>query len=215
MRAMKSNSITCVPTNIPPNTPVTVIDGEPGEVIIIDRCETADANCFYAGTWSNAPSLDAVAEGRSVLRFGHRGPAVEELQRFLNKYFPEGEPLDVDGCFGPETEARLQAFQKKMGIAVDGIVGEETMDAMERQVMRGLAVDPLFAGLPDELQQSALNLLEGTGSSQARRRLAEILMSDGFAALPPERQKLIIGSDGPEATYEMGRIMADARESMQ
>src|SRR5690606_23048269 len=34
--------------------------------------------------------------------------------------------LTVDGIFGPKTEARVKAFQKAMGIAVDGIVGPQT-----------------------------------------------------------------------------------------
>jgi len=213
---VKSNSVTCVPVDIPPNTPVTVIDAEPGSTILIDRCEDAEPkNCFYTGTWSRAPSLDAVAEGRSVLRFGHRGSSVEEVQRFLNQHLPEGGLLEVDGYFGPETEAKLQAFQKRQSIRVDGIVGQETSRAMADVVMRGLVVDQRFSSLPDEVQQSALNRLEETSSSQARRRLAEILISEGFAALPSDHQKLVLTSDGPEATMHMSRLMADARDSLQ
>ena len=107
--------------------------------------------------------------------------AVEKLQCFLNEYAPGGEPLEIDGHFGPKTEDRLREFQTKHGIGVDGIVGVETMDAMADVVLRGLMVDERFCGLPDELQRSALNLIEGTSSSQNKRVLAETLMTGGLA----------------------------------
>jgi hypothetical protein len=36
----------------------------------------------------------------------------------------------VDGVFGAQTERAVKAFQKRKGIAVDGVVGPETRDAM-------------------------------------------------------------------------------------
>jgi peptidoglycan hydrolase-like protein with peptidoglycan-binding domain len=183
-------------------------------LILIDRCENAAPNCFESSTWSRAPSLDAVAEGRSVLRFGHRGPAVRELQGFLNEYLPEGEPLAIDGYFGPETEGRLRRFQEKQSIAADGVVGIETMDAMADAAARGLMVDELFSRLPEELQRSALDVLEGTASSERRRVLAEILRSEGFLALTPERQELVLGSRDPRDTLEYARMMAEAKSAL-
>jgi hypothetical protein len=179
-----SNRITTteVCVRVPEDTPVEVVSFDPS-LVVIDRCEQAEPNCFYSGTWSRAPSLDAVAEGRSVLRFGHRGEAVEKLQSFLNDHLPEGEPLEVDGYFGPETEGRLRAFQAKHRIGVDGVVGVETMDTMADVVIRGLMVDERFESLPDELQRSALSILEGTASSESKRALAEKLLREGVGAL--------------------------------
>jgi murein L,D-transpeptidase YcbB/YkuD len=53
-----------------------------------------------------------------------RVPAVKVLQTQLQSH---GHPnLQVDGVYGPETQAVVEQFQKNHGLAVDGIVGPET-----------------------------------------------------------------------------------------
>jgi peptidoglycan hydrolase-like protein with peptidoglycan-binding domain len=62
-----------------------------------------------------------------TLRKGqHAGePPVERLQFMLN--FVKGtNDLDVDGIFGPKTEAAVRAFQQNENLSVDGIVGTQT-----------------------------------------------------------------------------------------
>ena len=59
-----------------------------------------------------------------LIRTGNRGDAVKELQTKLNALgYNCGS---VDGIFGSKTYAAVVAFQKAMGIGVDGIVGPET-----------------------------------------------------------------------------------------
>lgn len=54
-----------------------------------------------------------------------RGEDVRAIQQTLSdRVFGLG---DVDGVYGPKTEAAVKAFQKSMGIRVDGIVGPETL----------------------------------------------------------------------------------------
>jgi peptidoglycan hydrolase-like protein with peptidoglycan-binding domain len=60
-----------------------------------------------------------------TVRYGSRGPAVEELQQKLNQYGTT-PPLVVDGIFGPLTRAAVVAFQQENGLAADGIVGPLT-----------------------------------------------------------------------------------------
>lgn len=69
-----------------------------------------------------------------VLRQGqHEGePPVERLQSMLN--FVKGvNDLDVDGIFGPKTEAAVRAFQSDENLTVDGIVGRYTWSALLRR----------------------------------------------------------------------------------
>lgn len=57
------------------------------------------------------------------MRLGNSGEEVSKLQASLNKASFE---LDVDGIFGPDTQAAVQAFQKNNSLKVDGIVGPMT-----------------------------------------------------------------------------------------
>lgn len=62
-----------------------------------------------------------------ILKRGMISPQVKELQTQLNKF---GYNLAVDGSFGQATENAVKDFQKKKGLIVDGIVGEQTKKAL-------------------------------------------------------------------------------------
>lgn len=63
-----------------------------------------------------------------TIRKGSTGNAVTLLQHLLG---PFGFPVDVDGDFGPATEAALKDFQSFMGtLVVDGIAGPLTWTAL-------------------------------------------------------------------------------------
>jgi hypothetical protein len=55
-----------------------------------------------------------------VLRRGDRGWAVRRLQRALNAH---GYPVAVDGDYGSETLAAVNAFKRKHGLKAPGVVG--------------------------------------------------------------------------------------------
>jgi len=48
---------------------------------------------------------------------------IERMQEILNK---RGADLELDGIFGPKTEAAVKKYQKDKGLVVDGIVGPLT-----------------------------------------------------------------------------------------
>lgn len=58
---------------------------------------------------------------------GQRGACVRAVQRLLAR---AGAELDVDGDFGPQTLRRVTAFQALSHIDADGVVGEETKQAL-------------------------------------------------------------------------------------
>ncbi|MFK0249295.1 peptidoglycan-binding protein [Amycolatopsis azurea] len=64
--------------------------------------------------------------GRPTLKAGSTGPAVTELQSFLNRVYPAYSKLAVDGVFGAKTTAVVKEFQRRTGLAADGIVGPQT-----------------------------------------------------------------------------------------
>jgi putative chitinase len=71
----------------------------------------------------------AVSDPRPVLRRGSNSEAVGELQKKLQKL---KFPLAIDQDFGAATELAVMRFQGDKKLTVDGIVGQETWDAIEK-----------------------------------------------------------------------------------
>lgn len=86
--------------------------------------------CFSGILTSN----DTVSEA-AVLRQGSTGTQVRTLQTKLKNwgyYFG-----NVDGIFGPQTLEAVRYFQRKNGLAVDGIVGSKTAAALGMTLTSG------------------------------------------------------------------------------
>ncbi|UXA11239.1 N-acetylmuramoyl-L-alanine amidase [Mycobacterium sp. SMC-8] len=68
---------------------------------------------------------------------GSRGPQVAELQRRLKyAYAAYAGALEIDGVFGPDTEAAVCEFQRRTpGLTVDGIVGPATAAALRLRLI--------------------------------------------------------------------------------
>ncbi|HEY2963370.1 MAG TPA: peptidoglycan-binding protein [Pyrinomonadaceae bacterium] len=64
-----------------------------------------------------------------VLKRGSSGPDVLTLQSTLKQL--GFDPNGVDGIFGPGTEAAVIAFQQSKGLTPDGLVGPNTMAALQ------------------------------------------------------------------------------------
>jgi peptidoglycan hydrolase-like protein with peptidoglycan-binding domain len=76
-------------------------------------------------TWAALPGGGAMP----TLQMGSTGPVVESLQTVLTNgaadwwgVYPQG----IDGIFGPNTKAAVEAFQAWGNVGVDGIVGDQT-----------------------------------------------------------------------------------------
>ncbi|MDI3280312.1 MAG: peptidoglycan-binding domain-containing protein [Bacillota bacterium] len=73
----------------------------------------------------------AAREGRVPLHREARGEAVRRVQEILCLSGFYSGPLD--GIFGPQTEQAVRLFQKKKGLAVDGVVGARTLSLLVRE----------------------------------------------------------------------------------
>lgn len=101
-----------------------------------------------------------------VLKKGSRGPSVKILQYYLCflSYFNLKLPyVAVDGIFGDETRDAVLAFQSLYGLDVDGIVGRDTWDMIQN------AYAGVLISLPDEYRSYSSLLYPGyiitTGAS--------------------------------------------------
>jgi peptidoglycan hydrolase-like protein with peptidoglycan-binding domain len=71
---------------------------------------------------------------------GSRGDAVRGVQeedQFRNLSGDPSKGLQVDGIFGPKTDASVRDFQRALGITVDGIVGPVTWRALVSGMLSG------------------------------------------------------------------------------
>ena len=71
---------------------------------------------------SERPSPNGTAS-RTTARRGATGDLVKQIQNKVG--------VNVDGNFGPKTEAALRAFQRARGLVPDGIVGPKTWLALD------------------------------------------------------------------------------------
>jgi peptidoglycan hydrolase-like protein with peptidoglycan-binding domain len=86
-----------------------------------------------------------------ILRMGDRGPAVLHLQELLG--------LELDGQFGPTTKAAVVAFQVSRELHDDGIVGQQTWNAL---IAKPAVTDTaLIGGGATEVERSRPPLRKG------------------------------------------------------
>jgi peptidoglycan hydrolase-like protein with peptidoglycan-binding domain len=74
------------------------------------------------------------------VRRGSRGEAVRGVQEEFQFRNLSGDPSkgpQIDGIFGPQTDAAVRGFQDALGIGVDGIVGPVTWRALVSGMLSG------------------------------------------------------------------------------
>lgn len=70
--------------------------------------------------------------GTRILYEGTAGEDVKELQMKLESLGYDVGP--IDGIYGPLTKKGVMRFQKEHGLQVDGIVGEQTFNLLEKLI---------------------------------------------------------------------------------
>lgn len=80
------------------------------------------------------PSTPSTPASDDDLQRGSTGQAVSQLQAGLKRVFASyAGNLEVDGDFGPATEAAVREFQERTdGLTVDGVVGPATKKALAK-----------------------------------------------------------------------------------
>ena len=113
---------------------LTVIEGNNGNFPNdrVRRREISSGSSLIFGYARPKYPVKSSANGSDVdislptIRKGDSGNAVKILQLALVAYEYNIGKYGADGDFGSDTESAVKQFQKRSGIAVDGIVGENT-----------------------------------------------------------------------------------------
>jgi hypothetical protein len=156
-------------------------------------------------TYRPAPAFDQVARAEAVIARGHRGLEVRELQQWL---VLDGAKIAVDGLFGADTERALRSYQRRHGLAADGVLGPKTwadldrrygrlepqiadqalgqaadLGAEDRAYLTRLVSDLRFTALPSTRQSRVLSLLGEAGDLLYRQDIVRVALDSGFAQL--------------------------------
>lgn len=102
--------------------------------------------------------------GVRIFRLGDRGPEVHDIQQRLIALGGHVDPPELDGTFGPSTEAAVRTFQADRSLRDDGLVGPDTwgqlVEAGYRLGDRTLYLrSPLHRGDDVRALQRKLNVL--------------------------------------------------------
>ena len=99
-----------------------------------------DGHDLTAARFSGNATLEAVYDNERLLKKGDKGTAVRILQQALLDAGFELPRFGVDGDFGSETKAAVEAFQRASGLTganIDGIVGPTTMGWLDQRFSAG------------------------------------------------------------------------------
>jgi hypothetical protein len=80
----------------------------------------------YGASSASAKGGNTVSIEMNVLTKGSQGEQVKTLQRLLMALDYDMGKYGADGSFGGTTDQRVREYQKKMGLVVDGSVGQAT-----------------------------------------------------------------------------------------
>jgi len=100
---------------------------------------------------------------------GQTGEQVKTVQYLLNAH---GSSLTVDGAFGSSTTTAVRSFQSSQGLAVDGVVGSQTWQALVVTVQQG-STGPAVRAVQSQLNAHGSSLtvdgVFGSGTTSAVR----------------------------------------------
>lgn len=89
--------------------------------------------CTASRDYSESPTFDDILKDDSkVIRIGHKGNPVNELQKILDGLGYDLGKCSIDGLFGPKTKKALEQFQSDRGLTVSSSVNKETLDKLKK-----------------------------------------------------------------------------------
>lgn len=121
---------------------------------------------FGGSSSSTTTTTDTTSYSETTVSLRDQGPVVKEIQQMLSKLGydlsngPNDKTKGIDGIFGMKTWKAVLDFQRKNKLEADGIVGEKTMDALEKATSK-------TAGYNVKVIASLLNVRSGPGIENA------------------------------------------------
>ncbi len=156
------------------------------------------------------PGAKPPAGPNETLAKGSYGPEVSKLQQDLNTWRMQNgkEPIQVDGKFGPATEAALKEYQTSVGVKADGLAGPTTKAELEVDAM------PLSPGIKGNIRYY---LGQYENYPEARENLMKQVRDPNFRALPEESQSTAIFelARNPADPAHLANVLSATKESVK
>src|SRR6266851_3542001 len=152
----------------------------------------------------------------AVFQVGSHGSAVAQLQARLSEL--GFDPGTADGSFGPGTAAAVRAFQTSVGLTPDGIIGLDTLAALEPPTpimsLGSHTVAYMFPATPIVNVQRILPIVLGALRSAALQDKPMTLMAlatiraetEGFVPISEKQSQFNTDPKGPPFGKYDGRL---------
>lgn len=129
---------------------------EPVPVQAVETTAPSEAAAEMPAPTAVPTLVPAALKQYETLRSGSKGQNVTRLQQQLEKlgYYNS----TVDGSYGKNTKAAVEAFQRDHGLKADGIAGPKTLAALDETVLPGAPETLMIAGSTVQVNGSALTL---------------------------------------------------------
>ena len=137
-----------------------------------------------------------------MVAYGSSGSAVKELQEALNRH---GYDLAVDGIFGEKTKAAVRSYQKKNGLKLDGIAGEEPWGSlrnaasMEEMATPAPCVPPNTSAALEKLEQGLQPSADTAAALEYAKSLDALVPAEYESAFDEQLAALYEEMNGREA----------------
>lgn len=192
-------------------------DAELGEPIALGTGAAAPrpaADAPQIAAQNRSPSLDQVASDTHVMMRGHRdvapGGAVQTSQDILNRVGAE-PALEPDGIYGPKTETAVREFQRAHGLEEDGLLGDETLAAMEARDAEVMRDEITQSGLPPEQQQQFLDRMDAAQTAADQREVFAEVQAQRAGAGDQRVEQVEDAGEQPVEEVEEDRLSPEVR----
>ena len=109
------------------------------------------SGCRPGKNYTESPSLENITKGTDVMRIGHMGKNVVDVQKKLMSLNYDLGRCGADGYFGPKTKQAVESLQQKTKLTVSSSIDKATLDKLNN---------------PDEMSKNSpsTNTVSSTGT---------------------------------------------------
>jgi putative chitinase len=171
----------------------------------------------------DAPHATSTPTSHTALRHGDKSDHVKSIQGQLNRlgYHDEhGRALVPDGDFGGHTKAAVERFQKDHGLQVDGVVGKDTLGAIQAAERKGPNLDNA-AHADNPLYRQTQSAVHKLDAQQGRTpdHVSDRLAAAGTVAARKEGMirvdAAVLNNDGSKVYFVQGELNSPFKQMVE